>query len=650
MKMTYQFKSSESPEISQVGGKALALITMTREGMTVPQGFVLTVEFFEPWIIALKATPEWKAMQNCSKDELGQATGAIKSLCRDLRYSSQQQEDLNIALESFRTSYNAELFAVRSSSPEEDLEGASFAGGYETTLGVTEDRIKEAILHSFISSFDERVFLYKKEHGFSTDQPRIAVIVQQQVDADCAGVAFSLNPVNNCFDEAVIVANYGLGESVVAGEVEPDVFVVDKLNRKIIDTKVGSKEVITKLNPNGGTTKSSQNSNHQACVTPTQVLELANLLDKVESYYQKPVDIEWAISHDKLFLLQVRPITTYLPLPQEMVTAPHEPKRLYADATLIEQGIQEPLSVLGTDFVNYVLKQMTRPFGEDSFGINGTVFTAGGRYYLHLSNSIKMLGMNTPMAPGSMNDTSVKEILKSIDLKQYTQYKLPAKLKTAKYKQIITVIPMLISSLKVYRKPGAFLQKYQQKLPAQLQRLKDISNKADSFTIKQLSINLTDCLDFFFLGYGLPMFAVPQIAQYQIKRMFRKEADIVRDELASLSISLPGNKTAEMGEMMYNLASFEEIKDCPSAEEFNIRLENETVSPAFLQRWNQFMEEFGFRCPREIDVATPRPGEQPGLIFNQLKNLSLSISSPFSPRARRHPRHQTRSPFLPPRR
>jgi rifampicin phosphotransferase len=134
-------------------------------------------------------------------------------------------------------------------------------------------------------------------------------------------------------------------------------------------------------------------------------------------------------------------------------------------------------------------------------------------------------------------------------------------------------------------------------------------------------------LDFFFLGYGLPMFAVPQIAQFQIKHLFRKEADSVRDELASLSISLPGNKTAEMGEIMYNLASFEEIKDCSSAEEFNTQLKHEIVSPAFLQRWNQFIEEFGFRCPREIDVATPRPGEQPGLIFNQLKNLSLSINA-----------------------
>jgi pyruvate,water dikinase len=176
-----------------------------------------------------------------------QATRALQALCRDLEFSPRQQQELDQALASFHASYGATCFAVRSSSPEEDLEGASFAGGYETTLGVTTETINDAIRHSFASSLNERVFVYKKEHGFLIDQPRIAVVVQQQVDADCAGVAFSLNPLNNCYDEAVINANYGLGESVVAGEVEPDVFVVDKVARTILDAQVGSKEVVITL-------------------------------------------------------------------------------------------------------------------------------------------------------------------------------------------------------------------------------------------------------------------------------------------------------------------------------------------------------------------------------------------------------------------
>ena len=171
------FALTKLPQVDQVGSKALSLITMTKDGMPVPPGFVLTVKFFEPWMTALQATPEWKAVQETAGDELGQATKALQSLCRDLKFDDQQQEELDRMLQSFQASCGATLCAVRSSSPEEDLEGASLAGGYETTLGVPAAEVEGATLHSFASSFDERVFVYKREHGFPTDQPRIAVIV-----------------------------------------------------------------------------------------------------------------------------------------------------------------------------------------------------------------------------------------------------------------------------------------------------------------------------------------------------------------------------------------------------------------------------------------------------------------------------------------
>ena len=217
MKIIIPFTSPELPALDQVGGKALTLMQMTAAGMPVPPGFVLTVQFFEPWLEMLKKSPAWKNLTKT--DELSQAAKALQVLCGTLELTGDQKNALHEALKTFREHNHGHLFAVRSSSPEEDLEGASFAGGYETTLGVTVDGIEAAIRHSFTSSFDERVFLYKKEHGFCIDQPRIAVIIQQQVDADAAGVAFSLNPLNNCYDEAVINANHGLGESVVSGDV-----------------------------------------------------------------------------------------------------------------------------------------------------------------------------------------------------------------------------------------------------------------------------------------------------------------------------------------------------------------------------------------------------------------------------------------------
>ena len=258
MKTIFTFASNQLLMADQAGGKALALIQLSGTGMPVPPGFILTVRFFEPWIAILQTSPEWTAMKQSNASEIGQTARALQALCRALKFTDHQKEEFEITLKLFQEENHGQLYAVRSSSPEEDLEGASFAGGYETTLGVTAENMEAAILHSFTSSFDERVFLYKKEHGFRLDQPRIAVVVQQQVDAESAGVAFSLNPLNNCFDEAVINANHGLGESVVSGDVDPDVFVVDKLKREISETRIGSKQVIVTLNPTGGTTKTSR--------------------------------------------------------------------------------------------------------------------------------------------------------------------------------------------------------------------------------------------------------------------------------------------------------------------------------------------------------------------------------------------------------
>ena len=623
MKTIFTFASNELLQVDQAGGKALALIQMSGAGMPVPPGFVLTVNFFEPWIAILQTSPEWAAMKKSEASEIGQTTRALQALCRALQFTDHQKEELEITLKLFREENQGHLYAVRSSSPEEDLEGASFAGGYETTLGVTTEKIAAAILHSFISSFDERVFLYKKEHGFRLDQPRIAVIVQQQVDAESAGVAFSLNPLNNCFDEAVINANHGLGESVVSGDVDPDVFIVDKLKREIIETRIGGKQTVVTLNHTGGTTKTNRTKHQEASVTSAQVLELTGLLEQVEAYYQKPVDIEWAISSDKIFLLQARPITTYLPLPVEMVTAPGQPKRLYSNSTLIEQGLQEPLSVLGTDFLSYVLNKVGGPVAEGAIGPDGIAFTAGGGYYMNISFAT-MLGMkNAGLAPGSTGDPRVTAILDSIDMKQYMGSELPAKLKALRGKMIFKMLPMGTSMLAAYLRPKHVLGKYQAALPGEIRRIEMFTG--DGLSLHAQSIALTELLQFFYGDYGIPMVLAGQFAQQRIKNLFKKEASQTQDHLVNLGISLPGNKTAEMGELMYALASSTEISQSDSATGFLFDMERGNLSPDFVGRWKHFMAEFGMRCPGEVDPATPRPKEQPALVFEQLKNMSRTI-------------------------
>jgi phosphoenolpyruvate synthase/pyruvate phosphate dikinase len=623
MKTIFTFTSNELLKVDQAGGKALALIQMSGAGMPVPPGFVLTVSFFEPWIAILQISPEWAAMKKSNASEIGQTARALQALCLALKFTDHQKEELETNLKLFQEENHGHLYAVRSSSPEEDLEDASFAGGYETTLGVTAENIEAAILHSFISGFDKRVFMYKKEHRFRLDQPRIAVVIQQQVDAESAGVAFSLNPLNNCFDEAVINANHGLGESVVSGDVDPDVFVVDKIKREVIETRIGGKQTVITLNHTGGTTRSTRADHQEASVSPAQVLELTGLLEQVEAYYQKPVDIEWAISGGKIYLLQARPITTYLPLPAEMVTALGQPKRLYSNSTLIEQGLQEPLSVLGTDFLSYVLNEVGGQIARGAIGLDGITFTAGGGYYMNISYTQKLGMRGASLAPGSIGDPRVTAILDGIDMRQYTGVELPAKLKAMRGKMMFSMLPMAGSVMKAYLRPEQLLQQYQAALPQEIQRLETFSGAG--LSLQTQALELTGLLSFFYDDYGIPMILAAQLAQQRIQSLFKQEVSQVQDHLINLGISLPGNKTAEMGELMYVLASSAEISRCDSAADFLAALERGTLSPDFVGRWKHFMAEFGMRCPGEVDPATPRPKEQPALVFEQLKNMSLTI-------------------------
>jgi rifampicin phosphotransferase len=614
--------SGAQHDLEQVGGKGLSLVTMARAGMPVPPGFVLTVRFFEPWIAALVVSPEWAALQNSDASDLVGPAEALQARCAGLAFSEGQKAELKAALDALREANGGTLYAVRSSSPEEDLDAASFAGGYETTLGVTRDGIEAAVRTSFASAFDTRVFLYKREHGIPWDRPWIAVIVQQLVHATSAGVAFSLNPLNNCYDEAVINANHGLGDSVVSGTITPDVFVVDKLARRVIATQIGGKEVVITANGDGGTSRTSRARHDEPAITAAEVMRTLDLLSQVEAYYRKPVDIEWAFAGEHLYLLQARPITTYLPLPDEMVTAPGDPKHLYANSTLIEQGVQEPLSVLGTDFLGYVLKQVGGSIGTKAVGPGGMTFTAGGRYYMDISYALKLGMGKAALAPGSFGDPRVMAILDGIDMKQYLSVELPPQLKSSRGKMLFTMSHMAKGVLEAYLRPAHILRRYQAALPEENRRLETFSGEGVS--LKEQAVKLSELLRFFYGDYGIPMILAAQAAQVRIKRLFKQEVAQAQDHLVNLGIALPGSKTTEMGGLMYELARSAEISQYDTGAAFVAALERGEAAPEFVRRWEHLMAEFGMRCPGEIDPATPRPKEQPAVFFDQLKNMALS--------------------------
>jgi len=413
--MITSFSTDDVPTLAEVGGKARSLIIATLAGFDVPNGFVLSVDFFRPWIEEIERSESWAAFLTSSDNDLRESCDAIKALCAGLQPTSHQSEALSQALTSLP---EERLLAVRSSSPEEDLEGSSFAGEYETSLGVTRSDLENAIRFSFASVFDERVVRYKQQRGMETDGPRIAVVVQEQIASDVSGVAFSLNPISNCYDEAVINSSFGLGETIVAGLVTPDTFVVEKTRRQILERRIANKTQGLWLETGGGTREGENEAADSPSLTDEQVLAIADLATRAEEHSGRPMDIEWAIENGRLYLLQSRPITTHLPLPELMLTAPGEEKYLYLDLIVLTQGFSDSLSVLGGEFWGRMLEEIK---GETMFdrGRDGTLLNIDGRQYLHLSNLMKGLGSGVMPRLLQTYDTPTRKIFETIDLKNY---------------------------------------------------------------------------------------------------------------------------------------------------------------------------------------------------------------------------------------
>lgn len=252
-----------SAGIDRAGAKAWNLSQLLVRNYPVPDGFVLTIQAFDYFLAA---------------NALGPESSPEAVLAAELPNEVQK------ALLGAAAALGDVFLAVRSSGVAEDLPGASFAGQYETVLGVRgEDALTDAVRRCWASAFGTRVATYRATRG-PGGPIRMAVLVQRLVPADAAGVAFTANPVTGDREESIVSAVRGLGERLVSGEATPD------------EWSVRGPEVLCR-------------SGTQGAITAAQARAVAELARRVEGHFGSPQDIEWAIARGELFLLQARPIT-----------------------------------------------------------------------------------------------------------------------------------------------------------------------------------------------------------------------------------------------------------------------------------------------------------------------------------------------------
>jgi rifampicin phosphotransferase len=643
----YLLYSDTEPLLKEVGGKGLSLIRMSGAGLPVPPGFVVTVEFFKPWLDTLKAGSAWREFIAAKPEEYPLRCKALKAACAGFQFDDAQKRSVQESLDALEARHREGLFAVRSSSPEEDLDGASFAGGYETVLGVRAAGLQEAVRRCFVSCLDERVFIYKREHGFATDDARIAVIVQAQVASEVSGVGFSLNPLTNCFDEAVINANWGLGESVVAGMVSPDQFVVDKVKKVILEKKTGKKETSVWLNKDGGTEERPDPRHDQLSLSDAQVLELTATITRIEEYYGKPMDTEWAFEEGRLYMLQARPITAYVPLPDYLVTAPGEPKQLYLDAMLCVQGIHEPTSVMGTGVIRHIFggffhEALGVDMGSILFGDGGE--DQGGKLYSNLSYALHMIDKEKMAAFFTNIDTLAAEILRSVAEDEYRAREIPPAMKGLPLKALTHVPDMIARLFEASILPSHLHRVYMKDLRGYVTRIKAEEEK--NLSLMEFYKAAYSLIAHFIVHSSIPIVAVPMRAKMKVRELFKDEPPEIHGHVERLDRSLPGNVTVEMGlalyhgnvtvEMglaLYHLSTLLEPADTASLEMLEERFRNRTLPGEFMVAWDDFMEKYGFRGPAELDIASPRYRDTPLLLLQQVKSIMAIRDSEQNPEA-----------------
>ena len=311
-----RFDDPEGVMIEYTGGKGASLSKMHQSKLPVPNGFVISAPFFNKYLektgLMEKIIAKIDTIDFDNFSAIEDISAEIRKMIVDEPFPKDIEEEIACCYAELGEEIQA--VAVRSSGTAEDLDDASFAGQQETFLYVLgQEDVLEKIRECWASLYNGRAIFYRREKGFSEKQVSIAVVVQKMVNSEKSGVMFTVNPITKDHSAVLVEGAWGLGEGVVSGIVTPDNYVIDKNTDKAIETYVSEKETMVVRDPSmrGSVEQDVPDDLKEARVlSDDELAELSIMAKRIEAFFGKPQDIEWAIEKQQLYLLQSRPITT----------------------------------------------------------------------------------------------------------------------------------------------------------------------------------------------------------------------------------------------------------------------------------------------------------------------------------------------------
>ena len=612
------FQEIDRTKLMVAGGKGANLGELSRiRGIQVPEGFCVTTE-------AYKKITENNQELNSLLDELTRLKAEerenISEICARVRRAIEGipiPKDISEEIAGHLTKFGKkDAFAIRSSATAEDLPTASFAGQQDTYLNIIgKEVILKHISKCWASLFTARAVIYRLQNGFDHRKVNLSVVVQKMVFPQAAGILFTADPVTSNRKVLSIEASFGLGEAMVSGLVNADIYKVS--NGKVIDKKISAKKLAIYAVKDGGTKQQEvepERQNRQA-LTDEQILQLEGMGRKIEEHFGRPQDIEWCLVDDIFYIVQSRPITTLYPIPE----ANDQENHVYLSVSH-QQMMTDPIKPLGLSFFLLMTRATMRKAGGRLF-VDVTQMLASQRETL-----LDAMGQHDPLIKDALLTILERgDFIKSlpVDKQVLDPGKNNKDIPSDVFQAQIENDPAIVSDL--IRRSETSLEELKQNIQTRsgadlfdfiledLPRLKEILFDPKSSAVFMTAINASSWVN-------------------EKMNTWLGEKNVAH----TLSLSVSNNITSEMGLELLDVADV--IRPYPEVIDYLQHVKEDSFLDELVKfhggretrdAINNYLNKYGMRCTGEIDITKTRWSEKP----TTLVPLILSNIKTFEPNA-----------------
>jgi len=610
------FEEIDKSTLVLTGGKGANLGELAGiKGIKVPPGFCVTTNTYKkvignnPGFDSL--LDKLTRLKTDDRERISQISAKIRSTIESIPIAGDIADEVIRYLNNFG---ETDAFAVRSSATAEDLPTASFAGQQDTYLNVLgKDSILSHISKCWASLFTDRAVIYRLQNGFDHHKVQLAVIVQQMVFPEAAGILFTADPVNGNRKVLSIDASFGLGEAMVAGLVNADNYKVN--NGKIKGKNISTKKLAIYALKHGGTEEQQIDPGQQnmQALTDERILQLERIGRKIEEHFGSPQDIEWCLADDTFYIVQSRPITTLYPIPEVSDKENH---------VYISVGHQQ------------MMTDAMKPLGLSMWQLAAgrPMFKAGGRLFVDVAAQLATAaGRKMMIAIMGEHDPLIKDALVTITEREDFIKLLPGdsddlgRITSSTGKSSVEILASV-------KNDPAFvvglIERSETSIAAFKQQIQTKSGTAlFDFILEdgqQVRKRLTDPQTFAAIVAALD--APTWLNNHMNEWLGEKNA------ADTLSQSAPNNITSEMGLALLDVADvirpypeiiayLQDVKDDNFLDEL-VEFDGGQEAKAAI---DAFLDKYGMRCAGEIDITKTRWSEKPltlvPMILSNIKNL-----------------------------